>query len=215
MGNMRRGTILSAGVAALAMVAGAGFVGPVEAETPKDTLVVANTIDDAITMDPAEVFELGGAEAIANVYDRVMMFEAEDLTKLVGGVVETYAVGDDGKTITFKVRSGLTFHSGNPVTAEDVAWSLQWVIKLKKTPSFILTQFGWDEDNVDELIRATGPDTVAITNNSDFSPGLLLHALSAGVGSVVDKKLVMANETDGDLGYGWPKNHSAGSGRIH
>ena len=204
--------MLSAGVAALAMVAGAGFVGPVEAETPKDALVVANTIDDAITMDPAEVFEFTGAEVIANVYDRVMTFEAEDPTRLVGGVAETWAVGDDGKTITVKVRSGLRFHSGNPVTAEDVAWSLQRVIKLEKTPSFILTQFGWDEHNVDELIRATGPDTVAITNNSDFSPGLLLHALSAGVGSVVDKKLVMANETDGDLGYGWLKNHSAGSG---
>ena len=28
-------------------------------------------------------------------------------------------------TYTFKMRQGLKFHSGNPVTAEDAAWSLQ------------------------------------------------------------------------------------------
>ena len=211
MSKVTRRMVLTTSVA-VAMAAGVGFVGPAEAETPKDTLVVATNIGDAITMDPAEVFEIAGAEVIANVYDRVMMYNPEDVNTLAGGVAESYSVSDDGKTVTFKVRSGMKFHSGNPVTAEDVAWSLQRVIKLEKTPSFILTQFGWDKDNVDELIRATGPDTVALTNNSEFSPGLLLQALSAGVGSVVDKKVAMANEQDGDLGYGWLKSNTAGSG---
>ncbi|MDH3912959.1 MAG: ABC transporter substrate-binding protein, partial [Rhodospirillales bacterium] len=111
------------------------------AKTPNDTLVMAKDMSDIITLDPAEVFEFTGGELIANIYDRVMMFEPEDLTKLVGGVAESYTVSDDGKTITLKVRAGQTFHSGNPVTAEDVAFSLRRVIKLNKTPSFIFTQF--------------------------------------------------------------------------
>ena len=184
------------------------------AKTPNDTLVMAKDMSDIITLDPAEVFEFTGGELIANIYDRVMMFEPEDLTKLVGGVAESYTVSDDGKTITLKVRAGQTFHSGNPVTAEDVAFSLRRVIKLNKTPSFIFTQFGWSADNVDSLVKATDAMTVSLTINAEFSPGLVLNSLQAGVGSVVDKKTVMANEKDGDLGYEWLKNHSAGSGAF-
>ncbi len=46
----------------------------------------------------------------------------------------------------------MTFHSGNPVRAEDAAFSLRRVVKLNKTPSFILTQFGFTPENVDEKI---------------------------------------------------------------
>ena len=195
--------------AALAVTGGQATAG-----TPKDTLVMAKTISDIITLDPAEVFEFTGGELIANIYDRVMMFEPEDLTTLVGGVAESFEVSADGKTITLKVRPGQKFHSGNPVTAEDVAFSLQRVIKLNKTPSCIFTQFGWNADNVDSLVKATDASTVSLTTTTGLSPGLVLNALSAGVGSVVDKKLVMSHDKDGDLGYEWLKNHSAGSGAF-
>ena len=70
------------------------------AATPKDTFVMAKDIADIITMDPAEVFELTTGEIIANIYDRIMMFEPENLTELVGGVVESWEISGDGKTIT-------------------------------------------------------------------------------------------------------------------
>ncbi|MBV9220969.1 MAG: ABC transporter substrate-binding protein, partial [Methylobacteriaceae bacterium] len=100
------------------------------AATPADTLVVAKNIDDMITLDPAEAYELSGIEIDTNVYDRIMRFEAADVTKLVGGVAESWQVSEDGKTFTFKLRSGLKFQSGDPVTAEDAAFSLQRVVKL-------------------------------------------------------------------------------------
>jgi len=165
-------------------------------------------------MDPAEVFELTTGEIIANIYDRIMMFEPEDLQNLVGGVAESWEISGDGKTITFTVRPGLKFHSGNPVRAEDVAWSLQRVVKLNKTPAFIITQFGWNADNVDSLVKTLDERQLQVTITEDFSPGLVLNALSAGVASVVDKKLVMSHEKDGDLGYDWLKSHSAGSGAF-
>ncbi len=43
----------------------------------------------------------------------------------------------------------MKFASGNPVTAQDAAWSLQRVIKLEKTPVFLLSQLGWTKDNID------------------------------------------------------------------
>ena len=123
------------------------------AETPQDTLVQAWQIDDLITLDPAEVFEFTGAEYAANVYDRLVTYPPDDVEDLRGHVAESWEIADDGKTYTFKVRDGITFHSGNPLTAEDAAWSLQRVIKLNKTPSFILTQFGFTAENVDDRIQ--------------------------------------------------------------
>ncbi len=197
---------------ALALAAPAMDANLASAETPPDMLVMAKNIGDIITMDPAEVFEFTAGEVIANVYDRVMMFELEDLTTLVGGVTENADISEDGKTITLKIRSGQTFHSGNPLRAEDVAFSLQRVIKLNKTPVFIFTQFGWNLDNVDSMVVATDESTVKLTIDAEISPGLVLNALSAGVGSVVDKELVLSHEVDSDLGYAWLRTNSAGSG---
>ena len=78
-------------------VLGFAFLGaPAFADTPKDTVVIAKQIDDIITLDPAEVFEFSGGEVIANIYDRIMTYEAEDTEKLVGGVAESYSASDDG-----------------------------------------------------------------------------------------------------------------------
>src|SRR5262249_15580188 len=46
----------------------------------------------------------------------------------------------------------------------------------------------------------------------DFSPTFVLNCLSAGVASIVDKKLAMQHEKNGDFGHDWLKTNSAGSG---
>lgn len=196
----------------VAAVAAWFVAAPAIAETPADTLVMAKQIDDIITLDPAEVFEFSGGEVIANVYDRILMHEPEDTETLVGGVAESWTVSDDGKTITLKVRPGMTFHSGRAVTAADVAFSLQRVIKLDLTPAFILTQFGWTKDNVETMVTAVDDATVQITTEQQLATSFVLNCLSAGVASVVDREEVLAHEVNGDLGHEWLKSNSAGSG---
>ena len=60
---MRRLSLWITGAVAVALAA-AVSVSSAEAETPKDTLVIAKQIDDIITLDPAEVFEFSGGEVI-------------------------------------------------------------------------------------------------------------------------------------------------------
>lgn len=189
-----------------------GLLAPAEAATPADTIVMARIIDDIGTLDPAEAYTLNEAELVANCYDRVLRFEPEDQTKLVGEAVESWTVSDDGKTFTFKVRPGQKFHSGDALTAEDIAFSLQRVVILNKAPGLLLTQLGWNADNVKQLIAAEGGDTVRLTIAKDFAPSLVLNLLSSSVASVVEEKLVMSHETNGDLGNLWLKTHDAGSG---
>jgi peptide/nickel transport system substrate-binding protein len=188
------------------------FMPALHAETPKDTLVQAWQIDDLITLDPAEVFEFSGAEYAANVYDRLVTYPVDDVSNLQGHVAESWTIADDGKTYTFKVRPGITFHSGNPLTAQDAAWSLQRVIKLNKTPSFILTQFGFTPENVDERIRVIDDETFEVELDKPYAPTFFLYCLTATVGSVVDSQLAMEHEQDGDMGHAWLRTASAGSG---
>ena len=202
----------------IGMLAGAilltlvGLHAAARASTPADTVVMAKSLDDMIGLDPAQVSEPTDIEVAANCYDRVMHFEPGNLAKLVGDTVESWTVSSDGKTFTFKVRPGQKFHSGNSLTARDIAFSLQRVVILNQTPSFLLTQLGWNADNVKELVEAVDQSTVKLTIVQDYAPSLVLSLLGSIVASVVDEKEVMAHEVNGDLGNAWLKTHDAGSG---
>ncbi len=185
---------------------------PAQAGTPKNALVMAWQFDDIITLDPAEIFEFSGAEYAGNTYDRLIGYEVSDVSKIHGVVAESWKVGADGRTYTFNIRQGIRFASGNPLTAEDVAFSLQRTVILDKSPAFILGQFGFTAANVRDRIRATGPATVVLQTDKAYAPTFVLYCLTATVGSVVDKKEVMAHEVDGDLGHAWLRTHYAGSG---
>ncbi len=43
-------------------------------------------------------------------------------------MAESWTVSDDGLEWDFKIREGLEFSDGTPITAEDVAWSLNWTV---------------------------------------------------------------------------------------
>jgi len=182
------------------------------ADTPKDTLVIGKNIDDIITMDPAEMYELSTSEIEVNIYDRLVGLEPGDMKNLVPTASESYTISDDGRTFTFVLKPGLKFASGNPVTAEDVAFSLSRVIKLALTPSFIFDPLGWTKDNVDSMLKVVDERTIAISVAEELSPSYVLNLFSTITASIVDKKLVLEHEVNGDLGNGWLKSNSAGSG---
>lgn len=182
------------------------------AETPPNMLVIANRIDDITTLDPAESFEFAGSDVIRNIYMKLVNFDPADLDAgYAPEIAESWTVSEDGKSITFTIRDDLKFISGNPIRAEDVEFSLRRVVILNKTPSFILTQFGFTADNVEQTIVADG-NTVTITTDKPYATSFVLNCLTATVGSIVDKEVVMANDKDGDLGNDWLKTQSAGSG---
>lgn len=188
------------------------LTGTAYAETPGNTLVVAKAIDDIISLDPASNYEHSGTETINNVYEQLMQFEPEDVTKLVGGAVESWTVSADGKTFELKLRPGQLFHSGNPMTSDDVVFSLQRMVKLNKTPAISVAQFGWKPDNIEKLVVARDPMTVELAVTAELAPSLVLNVLANNIFSVLDKKLVLEHEKDNDLGAGWLRNNSAGSG---
>ncbi len=96
------------------------------------------------------------------MYRKLIIPDPLDADKLVGDLAEKWEVSKDGLTFTFQIHKGVLFESGKPLTAEDVAFSLQRVVKLNKTPGFILTQFGWNADNVEKMITAKGENVLEV-----------------------------------------------------
>ncbi|MBN9308867.1 ABC transporter substrate-binding protein [Devosia sp.] len=60
-----------------------------------------------------------------NVYEA--LFQLTDAGTVVPQLVESYSASDDGLTYTFKLKPGVTFHSGDPLTAADVKYSIERV----------------------------------------------------------------------------------------
>lgn len=195
---------------------------PAYAATPADTLVEGFAIDDIISLDPGEAFELSTAEVTGNTYSLLVRLDLNDTAKVVGDVADSWTVSDDGLTYTFKLKPDLKFASGNPITADDVAFSVERLIKMDKSPAFLLGQFGLTGDNVTDKAKALDASTFSLTVDKPYAVSFVLNVLSSTAGSILDKKLVMEHamamtptdeyKWDTDFGNEWLKTASAGSG---
>ncbi len=193
------------------LAASALAIAPLQAKTPDNMLVVAQNIDDIVTIDPASAYEFSSGEYVANTYDTLVRYDAMDTTVLAPALATEWTIDADSKTVTFTLRDGVTFHSGNPLRGADVVGSWNRVVALDKAPSFILTQLGWTNENFDQMVTADG-NTVTVRYEGDFAPSFVLNVLAARPASIVDMETVMANEVDGDMGHAWLNKNSAGTG---
>lgn len=99
-------------------------------------LIVAADVQDVITLDPARAYETTNLTVFHAVYETLINVPADDLTALEPGLAESWEISDDGLVYTFHLRDGVTFNSGNPVTAEDVRFSWTRLKNIKGNPSF-------------------------------------------------------------------------------
>ena len=67
-------------------------------------------------------------QVAAKVYDGLLEYDTE--LQLKPSLAESWTVSPDGKTITFKLRKGVVFHDGMPLTSADVQFSIMKVAKV-------------------------------------------------------------------------------------
>jgi len=190
----------------LPLMAGAAY-----AATPADALVIAQNIDDIVALDPAQAYEFSAGEINANLYDHLVQYDAEDTTVLAPALASEWSVDDANRAITFTMREGVTFASGNPVRAEDVLYTFKRVVNLNLTPAFILTQLGWTPENIDQMVTVDG-NSVTVRWDGDFASAFVLNVLASRPASIVDEVLVSQHVEGDDWGNAWLNANSAGSG---
>ncbi|MEZ3500229.1 ABC transporter substrate-binding protein [Pantoea sp. KPR_PJ] len=186
----------------------------VHASTPKETLVIAVPLDGIISFDPAESFETVSNSSLRNVYQTLAEPDENDPQKLSPLLAHSWQPGTTPHSLIFNLNPDAHFASGNPVTAQDVVFSLTRAVKLNKAPSFILAEFGWTPANVDSQFTVINEHQLEIRWPAQIGQDLALRLLTAPVGSVVDSKTALQHAASNDTGNGWLKTHSAGSGAF-
>jgi peptide/nickel transport system substrate-binding protein len=188
---------------------------PPIAGSPQDpsTLVVGQNTAILITLDPAVVFEVQGVVIVDQLYDKLVDLEMVDgKIKVVPEVAESWTLGADGKTWTFKIRRGMKFPSGRAVDAEAVVYSLRRALRLNRPGIYMFGEIGLTKDVADRAVTALDPYTVQIVVGQPFAPDLVLSILSFVATAVLDPGVVEQHIREGEMGVDWLKDHSAGSG---
>lgn len=207
---MKRFSLLVGAVSLVLFVAISGA----SAATPQNILVVAQSIDDAVSFDPAEGYELTTVQSFNNIYQRLVQSNPAKPTELVPTLASSWKIASDGKSIVFELKSGASFSSGNPVRPEDVIFSLSRAVKLNKSPAFILNSLGWTAENVDSFLAKVDERHVSLKWGANVGPSFVLNLLTAPIASIVDQKIAQSHEQAGDFGNGYLKTNSAGSGSF-
>lgn len=138
-----------------------------------DTIIIGKA-EEAVGWDPAMVTATSSFELMALVYETLIIFDEDG--QPVGILAESWEQPDD-TTYVFTLREGVTFHNGNPLTAEDVKFSFDRLID-PDTGSVWASQF----EPVDS-VEATDERTATFKLKESFGP--FLAVLTAAYASIL------------------------------
>ena len=210
---MHRRTFLAATGATLVARQAAAQTAPTRAET---LLIVQEYGPNSLDM-----MGIGASQPVngvsLNCYDRLVRFKrttlpdgtwSYDLTQLEPELAESWAVAPDGMSVTFKLRDAV-FHSGKPVTARDVKWSLDRAVSIG---GFATTQM-----NAGSMEK---PGQFVVVDDKTFRIDFLrrdkltMPDLGVTIPFIIDSETAIANAGGDPLAKDYLKNNVAGGGAF-
>jgi peptide/nickel transport system substrate-binding protein len=192
----RRGLLAMAG----AGLAAASFPTQLFAQSGSNILIIASG-QDIPNFDPHTATGYSASFFLRNVYDPLVRVSGNP-PEPVPGLAESWDMSEDGLTYTFKLNPAAKFHSGNPVTADDVVYSFQRALELAKGNSWMIRGIVTPEG-----VSAVDGGTVEFKLETPFAAFLQVLPWIF----VVEKAAVEANLGD-DQGQSWLLTNAAGSG---
>ena len=207
---MKKNSLTGACLLALSLMMGSGAA---YAKTPPDQLIIGMNMNNLLTLDPAAMTGNEVVSIVVNLYDSLVELDPNTLTNVKPALAKSWDISPDGKTLTFHLRDNVTFHSGNPLTAEDVVWSMRRLLHLNLAQASVWKSYGFSKKNIDQQIKALDDYTVQLTLPKANDPQLVIYSLGAlGNLGVLDRKTVLSHEVNSDWGNRWLTTNEAGSG---
>lgn len=105
----------------------------------KRSSVTVGIAQDLDSLDPHKAVNAGTGEVLFNIFEGLM--KASPDGGVIPAVASDYEMSPDGMSYTFTLREGVTFHNGNPVTLEDVLYSLQRCAGSENDGTPLITAF--------------------------------------------------------------------------
>ncbi|MFN8678774.1 MAG: ABC transporter substrate-binding protein [Thermomicrobiales bacterium] len=162
----------------------------------KSTLIVAynNTIN---SLDPVNADYQQSNLVEQAIYDTLVIYDTD--ANLVGRLAETFELSDDATAVAITLREGVTFHDGAPLTAKDVAYSLDRYMRLGKGVAQFLRGYSATEVK----------DDLNLTIKLDRPYSLFLGSLAK---IYILNSALVEQQVGSDDAQGWLSSNGAGSG---
>jgi peptide/nickel transport system substrate-binding protein len=148
------------GGATLALAGGSAFLsacGASSSKSSKDVGLRIGILSDVDTLNPMTT--VASLETHWLVYDKLMVYNTHLEPEL--SLATSRAASPDGKTLTYKIRSGVKFHDGKPLTSDDVKFTYE-LIKS--------TQLSFAAPYMANLESVDAPDAETVVANYSKPP---------------------------------------------
>src|SRR5213080_4864352 len=176
--------ILATVIAACAPTTSSG-PSPTSGNQPKKggTLILARA-GEVTNLDPHKVPAFTSARVFELVYSYLMRLD-ENLGVQPDLAASMPTTSADGKTVTVKIRSGVKFHNGDPLTSADVKYTFDRILDTKTAA--VARSFFTDVDMI-----AAPDDTTVVFNLKNPNAALIAYMAHPNTG-VISKKIGEAN----------------------
>ncbi|MFF7308527.1 ABC transporter substrate-binding protein [Streptomyces sp. NPDC008137] len=172
-----------AGLLVLA-AAGVGAWQFLPSRSERGTITVGTT--DAVTsLDPAGAYDAGSWALFSNVFQSLLTFTPGGTAPVPDAAKSCAFAGGDLTTYRCELRSGLTFPSGRTMTAEDVKYSFDRILRIKSPvgPAPLL-----------DTLRSVDADRLTVTFHLSSPDATFPFKVATGAGSIVDRTAYPAGE---------------------
>lgn len=192
-------------VGLIVLLMGGLAVGTAQSEEVVLTYV---TQQETMSFDPAKSVDETELGNIFNTYD-MLVYPLETGKAPVPWLAESWDVSEDGLTYTFHLKKGVLFHDRTELKAEDVAFSMDRMLRINMGFSWL-----WKGILDPGDVEVIDDYTVAFHLNLNLGP-FIATLVQFGI---VNKDLIIANMKAGEFGefgdYGqeYLETHDAGSG---
>ncbi|MER8033644.1 ABC transporter substrate-binding protein [Streptomyces hydrogenans] len=146
--------------------------------------VPVGTTDEVTSLDPAGAYDAGSWAIYSNLYQSLLTFKPGFTTPTPDAAESCKFVGDKLTTYQCTLRGDLAFASGRKVTAEDVKYSFDRMLKIKAevgpAPLF-------------PTLKNVTADGLTVTFNLSGRDATFPLKLATGAGSIVDRERYQAD----------------------
>lgn len=204
--------VLALGSAA-ACTADSGTTTATSGASPRTTLAAATTapakplvvdaVFDHTTLDPTQQFNRTGAMLTHALYATLTTLDPDDPTKVEPGLAD-YTISPEGRWLTMRLRKGVAFSDGTPVTTDDVLFTLE---RAKGLGGPVASLLG--------TVSGVKVDNRTFTLTSPLANFALPAILANPAFGILDSSVVKAHGGTigpGDTASGYLSTHSAGAG---
>ena len=187
------------GTAALAISLGMGAQ-TASAQPASGELVWADVLPSGL--DPHVIFDILMQLYMLNTYDTLYRYTGNP-PELRTWLAEGHTVSEDALRWTFTLREGIKFHDGSVMTADDVVYSFQRVLALKRGPASAFVSYLKPEN-----VKALDDRTIEFVLDEPYAPFLAAIPLVA----ILNADVMRSHHVGDDWGTAWLASNQAGSG---